>query len=43
MCVFDAAAPSLPVALSQAGEERLMWEMAGARGLSSLAAPLPVG
>jgi hypothetical protein len=42
-CVFDAAAPSLAVALSQAGEERLLWEMAGARGVSSLMAPLLVG
>jgi hypothetical protein len=42
-CGFDVAAPSLAAALSQAGEDRLMWEVAGARGLSSLAAPLPVG
>jgi hypothetical protein len=38
--IFDAAAPSLVVALSQAGEERLLWEMAGARGVSSLMVPL---
>jgi hypothetical protein len=42
-CVFDAAAPSLVVALTQASEERLMWEVVGARGISSLTAPLYVG
>jgi hypothetical protein len=39
ICVFDAAAPSLTAALSQAREERVMWELAGARGISSLATP----
>jgi hypothetical protein len=29
ICVFDGAAPSLAVALAQAGEERYMWELAG--------------
>jgi hypothetical protein len=42
-CVFDAVVPSLAVALTKAREERLMWEMAGARGYSSLTAPLSIG
>jgi hypothetical protein len=41
-CVFDAATPSLAVALAQVGEEKHMWEMAGARCMSALATPLPV-
>jgi hypothetical protein len=41
--VFDAAPPNLAVALSQAGEERLFWELAGARGIASLTAPPPAG
>jgi hypothetical protein len=40
-CVFDAATPSLTAALTQAGEERLMWEMAGARCMPTLTTPLP--
>jgi hypothetical protein len=40
--VFEGAAPGLAVALTQAGEERCMWELAGARGLSSLTASLTV-
>jgi hypothetical protein len=32
--VFDAAAPSLVAALSQANDERSFWEMAGAKGIS---------
>jgi hypothetical protein len=39
--VFDAATPNLTAALAQAGEERLMWEMAGARYMSALTTPLP--
>jgi hypothetical protein len=39
-CVFDVAAPSLAAALSQVREERVLWELAGARGISSLATPL---
>jgi hypothetical protein len=41
-CVFDAAPPSLTTALAQAGEEKLMWEMARAKCMSALPAPLPV-
>jgi hypothetical protein len=40
-CVFDGAAPNLAKALILAGEERHLWSMAGARGLSFLAALLP--
>uniref|UniRef100_A0A0A9HC95 Reverse transcriptase zinc-binding domain-containing protein n=1 Tax=Arundo donax TaxID=35708 RepID=A0A0A9HC95_ARUDO len=40
-CVFDGTAPSLSTALNIAGEERRMWGMAGARGLSLLTAPIP--
>jgi hypothetical protein len=38
--VFDGAAPSLVAALAQAVEERCMWKLAGAIGLSSLMASL---
>jgi hypothetical protein len=41
-CVFDAAPPSLMTALAQDREEKIMWEMAGAKCMSALAAPLPV-
>jgi hypothetical protein len=41
-CVFDAAPPSLTTVLAQAGEKKLMWEMAGAKCMSALPAPLPV-
>jgi hypothetical protein len=41
-CVFDGVAPCLAATLTQAGEERCMWELAGARGISSLTAPLTV-
>jgi hypothetical protein len=37
-CVFDGISPSIPAALSQAREERYLWEMAGAQGHSFLAA-----
>jgi len=40
-CVFDGAAPNLAQALILAGNERRLWSMAGARGLSFLAALLP--
>ncbi|GJN12750.1 hypothetical protein PR202_ga31057 [Eleusine coracana subsp. coracana] len=40
-CVFDGAAPSLAGLLVATGEERRLWTMAGARGLSLLTAPLP--
>jgi hypothetical protein len=39
--VFDAAPSNLAAALSQAGEERLFWELAGARGIASLTVPPP--
>jgi hypothetical protein len=39
-CILDGAAPSLAAALSQADEERSVWEMAGAKGISSLMAQL---
>jgi hypothetical protein len=35
-CVFDGAAPSIAGALVMAGEERLLWTLAAARGLSLL-------
>ncbi|GJM91702.1 hypothetical protein PR202_ga08105 [Eleusine coracana subsp. coracana] len=41
-CVFDGISPSLAAALVQAGEERYLWELAGAKGLSFLTALLPV-
>jgi hypothetical protein len=34
--VFDGVAPSLTIALSQTGDERSAWEMAGAKGISFL-------
>ena len=37
-CVFDGAAPSVAGALSVAEDERRSWSLAGARGLSVLAA-----
>jgi hypothetical protein len=40
-CVFDGWTPSLALSLRLAGEERLFWEVAGAKGLSYLAALLP--
>ena len=39
-CVFDGITPNLGRALSLAGEERRLWSVAGAKGLSSLTAPL---
>jgi hypothetical protein len=36
--VFDRLSPSVSAALCQAREERQLWEMAGAKGLSFLAA-----
>ena len=41
-CVFDGETPSLSRILKQADEERNLWELAGAKGLSYLAAPLSV-
>jgi hypothetical protein len=40
-CVFDNGSPNLSLILRQADEERSRWEVAGAKGLSFLAAPLP--
>jgi len=41
-CVFDRETPSLSRILKQADDERSLWELAGAKGLSYLAAPLSV-
>lgn len=41
MCVFDNWSPSLALILRQVDKERSPWEVAGAKGLSFLAAPLP--
>ncbi|GJN13324.1 hypothetical protein PR202_gb00016 [Eleusine coracana subsp. coracana] len=41
-CVFDRISPILPAILVQAEEERYLWELAGAKGVSFLTAPLPV-
>jgi hypothetical protein len=40
-CVFDGAAPSVARALVVAREERRLWTIAGARGLSILSTHLP--
>jgi hypothetical protein len=40
-CVFNGCTPSLVLSLSLAREERQSWEVAGAKGLSCLAALLP--
>jgi hypothetical protein len=37
--IFDGGSPSLPLVLEQADKERRSWEIAGANGLSFLAAP----
>jgi hypothetical protein len=41
--VFDGASPNLTLLLESANEEREKWQAAGAKGLSSLAAPCPIG
>jgi hypothetical protein len=33
-CVFDAMMPNLAIGLAQANEDRKMWELAGAKGVS---------
>jgi hypothetical protein len=38
-CVFDNWIPNVTLAIRMAMEERWMWEMAGAKGLSYLSAP----
>jgi hypothetical protein len=40
-CVFDGIAPNMAVAVSQADEERKIWELTGARGITYLMAQLP--
>jgi hypothetical protein len=40
-CVFDGVAPSSAASLAQANEERRMWELAGAKGISFLMVQLP--
>jgi hypothetical protein len=39
-CVFDKWIPNVTLVIRMAMEERWMWEMAGAKGLSYLYAPL---
>jgi hypothetical protein len=39
-CVFDDASPNLVAALSQAEEERAVWELAGAKEITFLMAQL---
>jgi len=39
-CVFYGIVPSLGGALTLAGQERRLWSLAGAKGLSSLTVPL---
>jgi hypothetical protein len=39
-CVFDGAAPCMSAAMTQAEEERKVWELARARGVSYLTAQL---
>jgi hypothetical protein len=38
-CIFDGCNPSISLSLRAAGEER-RWEIAGAKGLAHLVAPL---
>jgi hypothetical protein len=40
-CVFDGVAPSLAACLTQADEERRMWELAGAKGISFFMVQFP--
>jgi hypothetical protein len=41
-CVFDHLPPNLNLLLRLADDETRKWVVAGAKGLSHLAAPLPV-
>jgi hypothetical protein len=41
-CVFDGAVPDMARALTMASEERKLWSIAGARGISFLTAPTSV-
>jgi hypothetical protein len=40
--VFDGVAPSLAACLAHAEDERRIWELAGAKGITFLVAQLPV-
>jgi hypothetical protein len=40
-CVFDGVAPSWAACLTQADEEKGLWELTGAKGMSFLMAQLP--
>ena len=39
-CVFDGCNPSVTMSLRAANEERMQWEIAGAKGLCHLVVPL---
>lgn len=39
--MFDGVSPNLTLLLESANEEREKWQVAGAKGLSFLAAPSP--
>jgi hypothetical protein len=41
LCVFDGAAPCMAAAVTQAEEERKVWELAGARGVAYFMAQSP--
>jgi hypothetical protein len=40
-CIFDGWTPNVSLALRLARDERMMWEMVEAKGLSYLAASIP--
>jgi hypothetical protein len=40
-CVFDDLSPNLDAAIRRAREEKELWELAGAKSLSLLMAPIP--
>jgi hypothetical protein len=40
-CVFYGIAPTMAAAMTQAVEERKMWKLAGARGITYLMAQIP--
>ena len=42
-CIFDGISPSVTDVLAQGCDERHMWELAGAKGISFLMAPLTGG
>jgi hypothetical protein len=41
-CIFDGLSPIIANFLIQTGDERRLWETAGAKGLSSLVASLSI-